>query len=249
MDGLKLSRRSFTRDALRSLVTFSLLEICLRHDLFAGAVRPVTDRWLKEVNGLCADLHVRALGQADWQSKMEELFARVDLPDLLRSIDFDRLVRAVDYPDDRAAVIEVDLPRLTFDRKIFALRRGRAIVPHGHRNMVSGHIVIKGRMHVRHFDRLRDEPDHLVLLPTIDREASAGDATTISEVKDNVHWFRATSETAATFDVIADNLDPSRGFAYRMDFVDPDRAEVLKDGTLRARRLDLEEALRLYGRS
>ena len=249
MDDHDPSRRTFTAGMLQSIATFSLIETCFRHDLFAGAVRPVTDRWLKEVNELCADLHLRALGQADWQKKIEELFARVDLADLLRSIDFDRLVRAVDYPDDRAAVIEVDLPRLGFGRKIFALRRGRAIVPHGHRNMVSGHIVIKGRMHVRHFDRLRDEPDHLVLRPTIDREAAAGEATTISEVKDNVHWFRATSETAATFDVIADNLDPSRGFAYRMDFVDPDRAEVLKDDTLRARRLDVEEALRLYGRS
>jgi hypothetical protein len=249
MDGQDLSRRTFTRDMLHSLVTFSLLETCFTHDLFAGAVRPVTDRWLKEVNELCADLRVGALGQADWQKKVEELFARVDLIDLLRSIDFDRLVRAVEYPDDRAAVIEVDLPRLSFGRKIFALRRGRAIVPHGHRNMVSGHIVIKGRMHVRHFDRLRDEPGHLILRPTIDREAAAGDATTISEVKDNVHWFRATTETAATFDVIADNLDSSRGFAYRMDFVDPDRAEVLKDDTLRARRLDIDEALRLYGKS
>lgn len=50
-------------------------------------------------------------------------------------------------------------------------------------------------------------------------------------------------------DVIADNLDPSRGFPYRMDFVDPDRAQVLKDDTLRARRLDFDEALRLYGRA
>lgn len=81
------------------------------------------------------------------------------------------------------------------------------------------------------------------------RRTFTGDATTISEVNDNVHWFRATTDTAATFDVIADNLDPSRGFAYRMDFVDPDRAEVLKDDTLRARRLDIDEALRLYGKS
>lgn len=135
MDDHDPSRRTFTAGMLQSIVTFSLIETCFRHDLFAGAVRPVTDRWLKEVNELCADLHLRALGQADWQKKIEELFARVDLPDLLRSIDFDRLVRAVDYPDDRAAVIEVDLPRLTFGRKIFALRRRRAIVPHGHRNI------------------------------------------------------------------------------------------------------------------
>jgi len=33
-----------------------------------------------------------------------------------------------------------------------------------------------------------------------------------------------------------------------MDFIDPDHAEILRDNTLRARRLDFEEALRLYGR-
>ncbi len=53
----------------------------------------------------------------------------------------------------------------------------------------------------------------------------------------------------ATIDVIVDNLDPSRGFNYKMDFIDTDHAEILRDNTLRPRRPDLEEALRLYGRS
>ncbi|HEV8700797.1 MAG TPA: hypothetical protein VGV60_05950 [Candidatus Polarisedimenticolia bacterium] len=43
--------------------------------------------------------------------------------------------------------------------------------------------------------------------------------------------------------------DPSRGFACRMDFVDLDRAEVLKVDILCARRLDVDEALRLCGQS
>lgn len=47
--------------------------------------------------------------------------------------------------------------------------KGRAIVPHGHRNMVSQHLVLQGEMRSRHYERLRDEQEWLVVRPTIDK--------------------------------------------------------------------------------
>ena len=61
-----------------------------------------------------------------------------------------------------------------------------------------------------------------------------------------MHWFVARSETAFTFDVVLDNLDPSPGRPYFIDLVDPSGAEKLPDGTRRARRIDWDESLRLY---
>lgn len=72
--------------------------------------------------------------------------------------------------------------------------------------MVSGRLVIHGRLRMRHFERLRDEPAHLILRPTIDRESSPGSATTVSDAKGNVHWLMATSKLAAAFDVIVPGL-------------------------------------------
>ena len=50
-----------------------------------------------------------------------------------------------------------------------------------------------------------------------------------------------------TLDCIVDNLDPARGYRFHIDFIDPDRAQAQGDGTVRAPRLELDEALRRYG--
>jgi hypothetical protein len=250
----ELSRRTFVKDAMSSLLTFSLLETLYKNDLFAAAIKPVTDRWVKEVDQISRDLRGHEIEQDVWQKKIEELFSRIDLTDLLRFIDFDRLTKKIEFPDDRAETRDVSFPKVkgmpakfSFIGRIFALAKGRAIVPHGHQNMVSGHLIIKGEMRVRHYERVQDEPGHLIIRPTIDRNSIPGDATTISDGKDNVHWLRATSETAFTFDVIVPDLNPAD--PTRIDFIDPEGGDKLKDGLIRARRIEAVEAFKIYGRS
>ena len=51
-----ISRRSFTQNVLGSLLTFSLLETIFECNAFADKVRPITARWLSDVNQLGFDL-------------------------------------------------------------------------------------------------------------------------------------------------------------------------------------------------
>src|SRR5262249_45003222 len=183
------------------------------------------------------------------------LLARVPLAELLKVIEFEQLLARTTLPDDRATTHDPVFPPLegipgrpSYIRRVFLLAQDRAIVPHGHRNMVSGHLVIHGRLRVRHFDRVQDEPAHMVLRPTIDRQSEPGSATAVSDGKDNVHWLVATSRTAATFDVIVPDLDPARPTRY-MDFVDPRRGESIGGGLIRAPRLDGDDVFRRYGKS
>lgn len=46
---------------------------------------------------------------------------------------------------------------------------------------------------------------------------------------------------------VVDNLDPTMGFRYEMDFVDPAGGEPVGGGRIRSRRLSFEQALSLYG--
>ena len=46
MDDHDPSRRAFVRDTLRTLVTYSLLEICFRYELFAPRIDPIVVRSL-----------------------------------------------------------------------------------------------------------------------------------------------------------------------------------------------------------
>jgi len=249
------SRRDFLEKGIGAFLAIGLLDTLLAGELVPPSVAPILRTWLRGLHERCGDLRGGAIPAIVWQSEVTALLEKAPLADLLRLIDFDRLLEVVTLPDDRATTRDPVFPplegvpeRTDYIRRVFLMSEDRAIVPHGHRNMVSGHLVIHGSLRVRHFERLRDEPNHLILRPTIDRESRPGSATTVSDFKDNVHWLVATSKVAATFDVIVPGLDPARPTEF-MDYVDPRRAEPTGDGALRAPRLDADEVFRRYGSS
>lgn len=249
-----MDRRRFLEANLAALAGYSLIGRALAADTVAPSIRPLALGWLREVAAAANGLKGAQLAPTDWQDAMAALFSRVPLPDLLHAIDFEALAGQLVLPDDRAGVRDPNLPDIAgLPRRehcilrVFGMARGRAIVPHGHANMASAHLVVRGDIHVRHYDRLADEPDAIVLRPSIDRVSRPGEATTVSDDRDNVHWLVARSATAYTLDFIVLDLDPARDTRW-FDFVDIDRAERLRDGRLRAPRLDFATAIRGYGR-
>src|SRR5689334_20516023 len=92
----QISRRRFTQASLSSLVAASLLQTLIEHDALADKVKPITERWLKDLSTLCRDLkttdreHAK-LNQLQWQKKVEEMFAKVELSEMLGLIDFQKL--------------------------------------------------------------------------------------------------------------------------------------------------------------
>ena len=247
------TRRAFTRQALGSLLTFSLLDTLLGHDLLADEVKPLTVRWLNDVNQLGLDVRDSKLKQLQWQVKVEELFAQVDLPDLLRLIDFDKLTAGIELEDHGAKSLRCSFPEIAglptewaFGRQIFALKEGRSVVPHGHNNMATAFLILKGDFHGRHYDRVQDEPEHFIIRPTIDRKFTPGECSTVSDFKDNIHWFKAQTEPAFIFNIHVLGVDPASANPTGRLYLDPN-GEMLEDGLVRARRIDYEEVNKLYG--
>src|SRR5206468_4696834 len=112
--------------------------------------------------------------------------------------------------------------------------KGRSVVPHGHNNMATAFLILKGDLHGRHYDRLEDQKEHVLIKPTIDRPFKPGECSTVSDYKDNVHWFQATSESAFIFNIHVLNVRPDSGEATGRVYLDPN-GEKLKDGLIRAR--------------
>ena len=243
---LRRTRREIAESFLRALVPVALLRELRGREALAAAARSLAADFLAQVDDASRALAAGRVRPREWQARVEELGARVDLADLRRVVDLGRLSRTMLLARDWARGERVRLGSFQFGTQIFGFRRGAAITPHGHRNMVSMHLVIGGEVRCRQFDRMRDEPGHLILRPALDRSCRNGDPTTISSERRNVHWFVATSETAFTFDAVVTNLDPSLGRHYFIDLVDPAGAEALPDGTLRARRIGWDESVRLY---
>lgn len=187
-----------------------------------------------------------------WQSNVEGLMKKCDVSELLRRTRIEAAMERLTLPEMGPAVQNVpflindEYRELSYITRVFGLRKQRSIMPHGHRNLVSAHTLIAGDMHVRNYQRIRDEDSSLIIEPTIDGRMAVGDCSTQSFSCNNVHWFTAISPRAYTFDVVVHGLDRTIDSEY-LDFVDITNATRTGDGYLRAARLTRDQALFRYG--
>ncbi|HEV3257514.1 MAG TPA: hypothetical protein VG013_11580 [Gemmataceae bacterium] len=247
------SRRAFNKKLLGSLTAFGLIETLFARDLFADAVKPVIRKWVAELHALSRDLKGRKLKDVEFQAKLEELYGRVELPELIKLLDLDRVTKNLKFPEKGAASLGIDLSKveglpkvLVFGKQIFACRKGRSIVPHGHDNMCTGFIVLRGNFAGKHYDRVEDHQDHYLIKPTIDRLFKPGECSTISDHKDNVHWFKAETDAGFIFNVHVMGYNPESKKVPNRVYVDPE-GEKTSSGLIVARKVSSKECHQKYG--
>lgn len=245
-----ISRRDFQQQTLGALLTWSLLDTLFARDAFGDEVRVIASKWLADLNAMSLDLKGKKLDPVQWQKQVEQLLARVDLADMLKFINFEKLTSGVKMQERGELSLRAALPKveglptnLVFGHQVFALNKDRSVVPHGHDNMATAFLILKGGFHGRHYDRLEDDKTHMIVTPTIDGTFGPGSYSTVSDVKDNVHWFRATEDQSFIFNIHVMSVKPGRtGRVY----IDPD-GEKLSGGRIKARKINHEESNRLYG--
>lgn len=247
------SRRDFHATLIGSAISFGLVELLWSRDLFADGVKPTIDKWFAELAAMSKDLKDRKLTDLEFQAKMEDLYKRVDLAALCAQIKLDEVEKRVKLPDSGAANAGFDLSKveglpanLGFGKQIFGCKKGKSIVPHGHANMCTGFIVLKGKWHGRHYDRVETNSDHYVIRPTIDREFGPGELSTISDHKDNIHWFKAVSDAGYIFNVHVIGYDPKIKESGGRLYLDPE-GEKLAGGLVKAPKMSSADCHRKYG--
>ncbi len=247
------SRRTFNQKMLGSLLAYGLVETLFTRDLLADAVKPVIRHWMADLQSLCQDLKGRKIKDLDFQAKLEDLYKKVNLPELIRLVDLDRVAKGLKYPARGARNLGIDLTRveglprkLAFGKQLFALQKGRSIVPHGHDNMCTGFIVLRGDFQGKHYERVEDHADHYLVKPTIDRLFRPGECSTISDHKDNVHWFRAETETAFIFNIHVMGYNAESTKTPRRVYVDP-QGEKVSGGLIVAKKMTSAECHKKYG--
>jgi len=247
------TRRDFTRNSLQSLITLVLIEGLWSRRLLGTDVRSIVDDWFKELDSISRDVHEHRTKDVEFQASIERLYRRVDLAALLKTLDFDRLAAGMSFPAKGAKSLPVDfshiggLPvNLAFGRQIFALGKGRSVVPHGHDNMATGFLVLNGKFRGRHYDRVEDHADHYIIRPTIDRAFQPGDFSTVSDHKDNVHWFTAESESGFIFNVHVVETNPENTRRPNRVYIDP-MGQKLAGGLIKAPKITYGKVNQLYG--
>lgn len=249
---MSLSRRQFTQHTLTGLLTYSLLDLLVARDAFGAETKALAARWIKDLNDLSHDVKGKKFSQVEWQKKVDSLFDQVDLTDTLKFLDFDKLTSNIKYRDQGELSLKPKLPAveglptsLVFGHQVFALTKDRSVVPHGHNNMATAFLILKGDFRGRHYDRLEDDGQFMIIRPTLDRSFTAGEHSTVSDYKDNVHWFTATSDQAFIFNIHIMNVDPDVKNTGRV-YIDP-QGEQLSDNRIRAKRVTSAEVYKLYG--
>jgi hypothetical protein len=249
---MSLSRRQFGQQTLGALLTYSLLETLYSRDAFGDDMKRLAAKWIKDLNDLGQDVKGKKLPQVEWQKKVDELLGQVDLADTLEFLDFEKLTANLKFKDQGELSLKAKLPQveglptnLVFGHQVFALNKDRSVVPHGHNNMATAFLILKGSFRGRHYDRLEDDGQFMIIRPTVDRTFATGEHSTVSDFKDNVHWFTATSEQAFIFNIHIMNVDPDIKNTGRV-YIDP-AGEKLSDNRIRAKHVSAGEVYKLYG--
>jgi hypothetical protein len=247
-----INRRSFSAATLQSLLVASLLQQSARADSLDGTLKWSVRPWLARLDDASAALASGKVSPGAWQHEVETILGRVDLTDFLRSLDFHRLAAAARFPAQGEGMQRLYFPDdrgrlqpLALRPFLFSLRRGTAVVPHGHHNMATMHMVLDGRARVRHFDKLEVTATHMLIRQATDAECGPGEVTSISDEHHNIHWFDALSDRVFMFNIGVYQVRPG-AFGER-DYVDPLAGESMGGGVLRAARLDRFEAYAKYG--
>ena len=242
-----LTRREGLATILSSFAVYALVG-----EARAASSRGGVARWIDEQQTLASDLAAGRIEGPAWSAGVERLSAQVDMEELWAEIARARVTRggkgsANDPAKRHVRFLDPDgTPRqLSYGVALFDFEPGNVITPHGHRHMVSAHMVVKGALRVRNFDRVGDEPGAMLIRPTRDYVATVGDVSTMCTERDNIHWFVPQGGPATTFDVVISGLD--RGAPdYDIKAVDPVRGERLADGLIRAPIIGFDDASRFY---
>ncbi|SVC09132.1 uncharacterized protein METZ01_LOCUS261986, partial [marine metagenome] len=146
------SRRDFTKRSMQALLTISLLDHLCSSNLLAADAKLTAKKWLNEVNQIGVNVKGRKMKETEWQTQIEDLLQnKIALPELLKLIDFDAIEKSVKFVDNGARSVRPKFPeiegvpdKLVFGHQVFALKKGRSVVPHGHNNMDTAFLVLKG---------------------------------------------------------------------------------------------------------
>jgi hypothetical protein len=204
--------------------------------------------WLARVDALSRKLRDGAIASNDWRGNIDALNTSTALVEFLPQLQFERALQAMQHSGKdpaktfvRLAEVDGSLSKAAFAAAYFVFAKGQVITPHGHRGMVSAHAVVSGRLRTRTYDRLARDGDALLLKPRLDTLAQPGFSAAISAGEGNVHWFVAESETAATLDVIVQDID-ANGRDFAIELVDPLAAKPDASGTIRAPLISWEQS-------
>lgn len=208
--------------------------------------------WIERQGELARALKAGQVTPLQWMAEAERLAREIEVAQLMAEVNRAQVTQQALPPTNdphKSSIRFLDaegVPRkLGYGAALFAFAPQNVITPHGHRHMVSSHLVVEGAFRVRNFDRLGDDGGAMIVRPTRDYVAETGQLSAMTPERDNIHWFVPRGGPAMTFDVIISGIDPGEA-DYEIEAIDPLGGTRLDDGTIRAPKMAFEAASGKY---
>jgi len=231
MDPFLESRRKFLLHSCELAAWYGVLQVGFQHRAWAGTVSRRVERWSRELARLAAEVRGGRLVPQAWQHAIEHLHSAMEISELIKALDVDQVLRTIKYPKEKlGAIQDIHLPSLQpkdtegFGCKLFVYRKGSCTPPHAHNHLVSAHLILRGQIRTRKFNRLEDAQQSIVIEPTVDGVFGPGHTDSMSDDENNVHWFEGVSDIAVTFDIPVWDISPGKKYGYPANgqiFIDP----------------------------
>ncbi|REJ69720.1 MAG: hypothetical protein DWQ31_03730 [Planctomycetota bacterium] len=259
--GTCLTRRDLLKLSGRTLLAVSLSQHCLRAGYASEQGAAKAEKWVARLDNISRQLAAGKISGLQWQEALDEIYGSAPLPELLKTIDFNRLsdqlasrglgTRGEIFHDIAVGPIPArdrtsGKPHETAIVKIAHVKKGRSIPPHGHSNMVSAFLCVSGEFEVQLFDRLEQTDKDMVIRQTVDeKSAAAGTWSSISDYRNNIHWLKAKSDDCFLFTAKLIRLEKEKDFRGRIN-VNLKDAMQLGSQTWRAPIITARQAAELY---
>jgi hypothetical protein len=73
-----MHRREVTKGILATATSFALMDSLFAFNAIGKNIKPITDHWAIKLE-YCSDLKTASISVVQWQQKIEELYAKVEL--------------------------------------------------------------------------------------------------------------------------------------------------------------------------
>jgi len=252
-DLLGLTRRGAAGAAGAALPAFLFYALLGEARAAVPARRGAPQCWIARQDEIARALAAGQIKPMDWRLEVERLGREVDLGELMATVNRAQLTaqgrgshndpfkRQVRFQDEHGAP-----RRLTYGAALFAFEPHNVITPHGHRHMVSAHMVVEGAFRIRNFDRVGDQANAMLVRPTRDYVARVGQVSTMGGARDNIHWFTPQGgKPAMTLDVIVSGLDAGQP-DHEIKAIDILGGSRRRDGIIVAPVMDFDASSRKY---
>ena len=242
------------RDFIENVGAIALIVAANRNFAFAQPHGAEAAEWAKDIRLISDRLLNKHITPAQWQYKVSKVYEKINLSDVLRDLDFDAVRAGMDVTRPGGHWNQVFLNGLSNKNnktkiitKIVGIEKGRAVPPHGHENEVSAFLTLSGKFRTRLWDRAAVNKDSLDIIPAFDSSSVAGQWSSQSEEKTNVHWLTTKSKESFFLSIRLAKIDGTKSGRERI-LIDPDEAQEIHKGVFRAPILDKKTWWKKYSR-